>query len=178
MSTQDLKTTRAQRHLQLKPLSKEGISAALDKADHYRLLNQPRLAESICLDILAVDGENATASVILLLALTDQFGQSSSKAGKQALVIAQGLKDEYSRKYYTGIVYERKAGSALNSGIPGADFDAYEWYLEAMDCFEQAEGIHPPGNDDAILRWNTCARTIAQYNLRERPLDDHLSLLE
>ena len=25
--------------------------SALDKADHYRLLNQPRLAESICLDI-------------------------------------------------------------------------------------------------------------------------------
>ena len=178
MSVQDLKTTRAQRHLQLKPLSKEGIGAALDKADHYRLLNQPRLAESICLDILAVEPENATASVILLLALTDQFGKSSSKASKQALSIAQGLKDEYARKYYSGIVHERQASNALNSGIPGADFDAYEWFLEAMDCYDQAEAIHPPGNDDAILRWNTCARTIAQYNLHERPLDDHLSLLE
>jgi len=177
MSIQDLKS-RTQRNLQLKPLSKEGIPAALNKADQYRLLNQPRLAESICLDILAVDAENATASVILLLALTDQFGMSSSKASKQALAIAQGLKDEYSRKYYTGIVYERQAGSALNSGIPGAGFDAYEWYLEAMECYEQAEKVHPPGNDDAILRWNTCARTIAQYNLQERPLDDHLSLLE
>jgi hypothetical protein len=178
MSIKDLKTAPTPHDLQLKPLSKEGIPAALDKADHYRLLNQPRLAESICLDILAVDGENATASVILLLALTDQFGKSSSKASKQALSIAQGLKDEYARKYYTGIVYERQAGNALISGIPGADFDAYEWYLEAMECFEQAEAIHPPGNDDAILRWNTCARTITQYNLHERPLDDHLSLLE
>jgi hypothetical protein len=178
MSVQDLKTMRAQRQLRLKPLSKEGISAALDKAEHYRLLNQPRLAESICLDILAIDAANASASVILLLALTDQFGKSSSKASKQALMLAQGLKDEYARKYYTGIVHERQAGNALSSGIPGADFDAYEWYLEAMDCYEQAEAIHPPGNDDAILRWNTCARTIAQYDLHERPLDDGEPLLE
>ena len=164
--------------MSLKPLSREGIAAALEKAEHYRLLNQPRLAESICLDILAIDSDNSRASVILLLALTDQFGRSSSKASKQALTLAQGLKDEYSRKYYTGIVYERQAGNALTSGIPGADFDAYEWFLEAMECFEQAEAIHPPGNDDAILRWNTCARTIAQYNLHERPLDDGEPLLE
>ena len=177
MSVQDLKT-RTQRQLQLKPLSKAGIAAALEKAEHYRLLNQPRLAESICLDILAVDADNPSASVILLLALTDQFGKSSSKASKQALTLAQGLKDEYSRTYYTGIVHERQAGNALSSGIPGADFDAYEWYLEAMDCFEKAEKIHPAGNDDAILRWNTCARTIAQFNLHERPLDDGEPLLE
>ena len=178
MSVQNLKTMRVQRQLQLKPLSKEGIAAALDKADQYRLLNQPRLAESICLDILGVDTQNPKASVILLLALTDQFGKSSSKASKQALTLAQALKDDYSRKYYTGIVYERQASNALNSGIPGADFDAYEWFLEAMDCYEEAEAIHPPGNDDAILRWNTCVRTITQYNLHERPLDDGEPLLE
>lgn len=178
MRVEDQRSRPAQLRLQLKPLSREGITAALEKAEHYRLLNQPRLAESICLDILAIDSDNSRASVILLLALTDQFGRSSSKASKQALTLAQSLKDEYSRKYYTGIVYERQAGNALTSGIPGADFDAYEWFLEAMECFQQAEEIHPPGNDDAILRWNTCARTIAQYNLHERPLDDGEPLLE
>lgn len=178
MRVQDLKTTGHPPQLNLKPLSKEGIPAALDKAEHYRLLNQPRLAESICLDILAVDGQNTKASVTLLLALTDQFTRSSSKTSKQALMLAQGLKDEYLRCYYTGIVHERKAGNALSSGVPGAEFDAYEWYLEAMECYEQAEAIHPPGNDDAILRWNTCARTITQYNLHERPLDDGEPLLE
>jgi hypothetical protein len=177
MSTQNLKATR---HpvLKLKPLSTEGIEAAVEKAEHYRLLNQPRLAESICLDILAVNPGHPTASVILLLALTDQFGKSSSKSSKQALSLAQGLTDEYSKVYYTGIVYERQAGNALSSGVPGADFDAYEWFLEAMDCYEQAEAIHPAGNDDAILRWNTCARTISQYHLHERPLDDGEPLLE
>jgi hypothetical protein len=178
MSVQNLQSSRRDRVLKLKPLSKEGVEAALDKAEHYRLLNQPRLAESICLDIMAIDPGNSNASVILLLALTDQFGKSSSKASKQALTLAQGLEDPYARIYYTGIVYERQAGNALSSGIPGADFDAYEWFLEAMDCYEQAEAIHPPGNDDAILRWNTCARTIEQYNLHERPLDDGEPLLE
>lgn len=178
MSVQNIKSSPTRRQLQLKPLSKEGISAAFDKAEQYRLLNQPRLAESICLDILAVDPGNARASVFLLLALSDQFGRASSKAVKQALGLAQSLKDEYSRKYYTGIIYERQAGNALSSGIPGADFDAYEWFLEAMECYEEAEAIHPPGNDDAILRWNTCARTIEQYNLHERPRDDGEQLLE
>ncbi len=43
---------------QLKPISKAGIPAALEKAERYRLLNEPRLAESICLDILEVDSGN------------------------------------------------------------------------------------------------------------------------
>lgn len=178
MNMHNARTQQTDLQLELKPLSREGIAAALDKAEHYRLLNQPRLAESICLDILELDPSNATAAVSLLLSLTDQFGKSSSRASKQALSLAQNLKDEYSRKYYTGIVYERQAGNALTSGIPGADFDAYEWYLEAMKCFQEAEAIHPPGNDDAILRWNTCVRTILQYNLHERPMDESETLLE
>ena len=30
---------------------------------------------------------------------------------------------------------------------------------------EKAEAIRPPGNDDALLRWNTCARMIAKNKL-------------
>jgi hypothetical protein len=165
-------------NFKLKPLSKEGIESALDKAETYRLLNQPRLAESICLDILAIDPNNQKASVFLLLALTDQFGRASSKAGKQALEIANKLKDEYSRHYYTGIIYERQGATALSSGLPGADFDACEWYLEAMECYEKAEPLAPSGNDDTKLRWNTCARTIMQYNLQARPVDDSQPILE
>jgi hypothetical protein len=35
-----------------------------------------------------------------------------------------------------------------------------EWLCEAMNCYERAEGVRPPGNDDALLRWNACARLI------------------
>ena len=38
---------------ELKPLSREGIPAALEKAMRYRLLNEPGEAESICHDVLA-----------------------------------------------------------------------------------------------------------------------------
>lgn len=162
----------------LKPLSKEGLEAARDKAEHYRLLNQPRLAESICQDILTIDPGDQKTIVILLLALADQFGKSSTKAGKQALELASKLKDEYARVYYAGIVYERQGATALSSGLPGADFDACEWYLEAMECYEKAENLAPNANDDAILRWNTCARIIMQYNLQQRPVDDSQPILE
>jgi hypothetical protein len=30
----------------------------------------------------------------------------------------------------------------------------------ALHCFAEAEQIHPPGNDDAILRWNRCVRLL------------------
>lgn len=162
----------------LKPLSREGITAAQEKAEQYRLLNQPRLAESICLDILAVDPGNQKAIVAMILALTDQFGHSASKASKQAFDLIGKLKDEYARRYYTGIINERLASAALNSGTPGADFDACEWYLDAMDCYEEADRIRPAGTDDPILRWNTCARIIMQYNLKPRPVDDSQPILE
>jgi hypothetical protein len=33
-------------------------------------------------------------------------------------------------------------------------------FEEAMHCFQEAEKIRPPENDDAILRWNRCARLL------------------
>ena len=47
---------------ELKQLHKDAIPAALEKAEHYRLLNEPGEAESICLDILAVDPDNQRPS--------------------------------------------------------------------------------------------------------------------
>jgi tetratricopeptide (TPR) repeat protein len=157
---------------QLKPLSKEGVEAAINKAEHYRLLNQPKLAESICLDVLEVDPNNQKTKIILLLALTDQFGQSASRAARQAMDLANSLEDEYSRVYYLGIVHERQGTAALNSTTPGTDFDAFEWYREAMEFFEKAATINKSSKEDPTLRWNTCARVIMQYNLKSRPLDD------
>lgn len=161
----------------LKPLSRDGVDAAQSKAEHYRLLNSPKLAESICLDILEVDPGNQKAAIVLLLSLTDQFGNSTMTVAKEAQEIANGLKDEYSRLYYTGIIHERQGNVALNSSLHGSDFDAYEWYLEAMDYYERAQALIP-SNNDPVLRWNTCARTIMQFNLEERPSDAINPILE
>lgn len=53
-------------------------------------------------------------------------------------------------------------------GKAGGHFTAYEWLTDAMEHFEKAEAIRPAGNDNAILRWNTCARLIVSHHLQPR----------
>ena len=82
---------------QLKPLSKEAIPAALEKAHRYRLLNEPVEAESICRDILEIDPENQDALATLFLALTDQLNDHLGSTVQQAQEILSRIKDEYNR---------------------------------------------------------------------------------
>ena len=58
-------------HFDLKSISVESIPEALKKVERYRLLNEPTLAESICLDILAIVPDHQQALISLLLARTD-----------------------------------------------------------------------------------------------------------
>jgi len=143
----------------LKPLHREAIGKALEKAERYRLLNEPAEAESICLDILKVDPGHQQALVVLLLSLTDQIGEAPD-ASARARAMLPRLQSDYERHYYSGIIFERRAKAHCRTGGPGCGPTAYELFREAMSCYEQAEVIHPPGNDDAILRWNTVARII------------------
>jgi hypothetical protein len=147
---------------QLKPIHKESIPKALEKAERYRLLNEPWQAESICQDVLRADPENQEALVTLLLALTDQFDRGISEYGKQARGVVPRLRQEYDQAYYAGIICERQAKAQLHQGTPGSGVIAYHWLREAMSFYEKAEAIRPPGNDDAVIRWNTCARIIMQ----------------
>ena len=41
-----------------------------------------------------------------------------------------------------------------------------------MNLFEKAEKIRPEGNDEAILRWNSCARMIERYSELEPGSDE------
>ena len=147
----------------LKPLSSAAVPRALEKAERYRLLNEPAEAESICLDILDSDPGNQKALVMLLLALTDRFGMGYAVGSTEVAEVLSRLSDGYERSYYSGIVCERRAKALLQQG--GAGFSAYGWLSEAMGWYEKAEAIHPAGNEDAILRWNTCARIIARNRL-------------
>ena len=153
---------------ELKRLSDEAIPAALEKALRYRLLNQPAVAESICHDVLKIDPENQQALVVLLLALTDRFGKGYTVGILQAEEVVSRLRDAYERAYYAGVVCERRAKAHLRHGHPGAGHDAYELLLEAMSWYEQAETLRPSKNDDALLRWNTCARLIRSNQLTRR----------
>jgi len=146
---------------ELKLLSPDALPAALEKARLYRLLNEPGEAESICRDALAVDPGNQEVLVMLLLALTDQFDtEVASSAVADARSMLDRLTDPYSRAYYTGIVFERRAKAHVRLSVPGYGPRAYEWLRLAMSSYETAEAIRPPGNDDALLRWNACARLL------------------
>src|SRR5215469_16295735 len=155
----------------LKKLSPEAIPPALERAERYRLLNEPVQAESICLDILAVDEDNQQALVLLLLALSEQFGENITEKLDRAWSLLPKLRDEYQQAYYQGILLERQARLYMRSDAPGSNFSAYDLFSEAMRLFEKAERLRPPGNDEALLRWNTCARTIMTEKLEQRPED-------
>src|SRR5262249_41757100 len=81
-------------------------------------LNEPAEAESICLDVLAVDTDNQHALVTLLLARTDHFGERLGAAVRRAEEVIPRLHDAYARAYYTGIVCERHAKARLANGAP------------------------------------------------------------
>jgi hypothetical protein len=144
----------------LKTLAKEAIPAALDKAERYRLLGEPLEAESICLDVLEVEPDNQQALIILLLSLSDSFNQQLNPAFTRAKEVLEKLGDQYCKAYYGGIIYERRAKIHLERGGPGSGRMAYEWFRKAMDHYETALNSCSPGNQDALLRWNTCARII------------------
>jgi hypothetical protein len=157
---------------ELKTLSAEAVSRTIAKAERYRLLNEPGEAESICLDALRVDPGSQEALVTLLLALTDQFGDDLPSAVGEAWKLVERLRDDYDRAYYSGIIWERRAKAQLRRGVPGFGPRAYEWLREAMSWYERAETIRPSGNDDALLRWNTCARLIMRDHRLVPPAEE------
>ncbi|HSL21814.1 MAG TPA: hypothetical protein VK886_09770 [Vicinamibacterales bacterium] len=147
----------------LKPLALAAIPQALAKAERYRLLNEAWEAESICLDVLDVEPDNQDALVMLILALTDQFRQRAAEGTERARALLPKLRQEYQRAYYEGIIWERRAKALLDADHVGSAGAVYDWLRDAMDCFDRAAAHRPAGNDDAILRWNTCVRMLARH---------------
>ena len=152
---------------ELKTISTDAVPHAIEKAEHYRLLNQSWATESICLDILAVDPSNQDVQVLLLLALTDQFGQEAREHARQAFAVLDRLTGIYQRQYYAGLINERLGRAQLANSAMHAEAMAYESLRKAMEHFEKAEQLRPTGNDDAILRWNACARTLERLRSRD-----------
>jgi hypothetical protein len=159
----------------LKPLSREAVPQALEKAAHYRGLNEPLEAESICRDVLAVDADNRAALITLFLSLTDQLAQGHADAFEHARELLPRLGDAYSRAYYAGILHERRAKARLAQGGIGSGALVHGWLVAAMELFDAAARLRPPGNDDAILRWNTCARILNAHPALRPESDEPIS---
>lgn len=147
--------------LELKALDPGAIESSLKRAQRYRLLNEPDDAESICLDILATTPDNQEALITLLLALTDKFRHSGlTPSYEQAQEIVPKLDGSYSKSYYLGVIYERCAKYHLKKGGPGAGTAAYGWFLKAMESFDSVLNNDNPKSQEAVLRWNSCARIL------------------
>lgn len=152
-----------------KRLSKDAVAAALQKAERYRLLNEPTEAESICRDVLEADPGNADARVTLLLSLTDQFADGSAHDVASARAVLDEMTDPYQRAYYGGIICERWGKTVFHRQGPESAEAAHHWLTEAMKLYEKAEGLRRPGDDDAILRWNACARMLERHPELQTP---------
>lgn len=161
---------------ELKRLDPSFVDKALEKAERYRLLNWPVEAESICLDVLEVDEDNQRAIEILVLSLSDQIledGQAQ-RVGQAKKWVAK-LTGEYDREYYEGIVHEREGRAHLSRGYSSGF--AFECFHDAIDCFERAMKLAPEGNQEALLRHNSCVRTIRREKLKP-PKKDRIIMLE
>ncbi|MFK7928529.1 MAG: hypothetical protein AB8H79_10085 [Myxococcota bacterium] len=155
---------------ELKRLSPSTIPRALEKVHLYRVLNMPHLAESICHDVLAVEPNHTKALQELILTIADQYGSKSKRVSKVTVKELIGrLPDDYQRAYYSGLNAERRALAVMNTNAIG--HAVYEWLRKAMEHYEAAIAHSPDHNDDAVLRWNTCAR-ILNANPSLRPDDE------
>ena len=117
----------------LKPLNPDAIPHALERANRYRLLNEPGAAESIYLDILAVEPENQEALINIVLAMSDRFGKDYAIGDARITEYLTRIKGDYERSYYSGIMYERRGKAILAKGGVGA----YELFRQAMNRGEK-----------------------------------------
>jgi hypothetical protein len=152
----------------LKRLSFASIEAALVRAAHYRDLNQPEEADSICRDVLDVDGANQTAWKLLGLAITDRFVTREAGLLEDAIAAFEHLEDAYERVYHVGVAWERAAKAHLERDEAHSAVTAFE---HAMSLFERAQGMRP-ASPDPILRWNRCVRLLSSHALLRAAIDE------
>jgi hypothetical protein len=145
--------------LELKRLPRASLDAAIEKAAHYRDLNQPEEAESICRDVLDVEDHHPTALKLLGLALTDRFASGRVGLLEDALAVFAQLPEPYERTYHQGVAWERAAKAHLERNEAHSAVTAFE---HAMKHYEEAEAMRRD-LPDPLLRWNRCVRLLAAH---------------
>ena len=142
---------------ELKKLADKNLEAAIGLAKHYRDLNQPDEAESICRDVLEVAPKNLDALRTLGLTLTDRFPTAWMSLFEEACTLFKMLPDAYERAYYVGIAWERYAKAQLESGRAHNAIHAFE---EALAKFEEASGLATKDDPAPTLHYNRCVRAL------------------
>ena len=144
---------------ELKRLPRASVDAAIAKAEHYRDLNQPEEAESICLDVLDLEPGHVKAWKLLGLAITDRFPSGQVGLLEQAIHAFEKLPDPYERTYHLGVAWERAAKAHVEKNESHSAVASFE---HALALFEKAEHMRPD-LPDPILRWNRCVRLLISH---------------
>ena len=153
--------------LELHDIRINAVGEALAKAKQYRSLLEPEIAESICLDVLNIDPENQDVLIIYILALCDQISRTEKQTQiKMIERTIEQLTSQYKRYYYSGLLNERRARHLITQAMSHSF--AYDYFYEALKFYQQAIDRCPDQNDEAILRWNSCIRTIEKEKLKPR----------
>jgi hypothetical protein len=160
--------------MRLKTLGNSAIPAAIEKAKHYRLLNDPFDAESICRDILEIEPDHQEALKVLILAITDTLVGGSQRV-REARGYLERLTSEFDRHYLLGLILERVGKSYLSQTTAESAIAAYDRLSQAMQQFEMAQACHDGDHDDAVLRWNSCARLIEFHNLHPSSVEQNIT---
>ena len=155
-----------------------GVYLVAAELARHGFIASPTSRSAQAADILATDPDNQGAIILLLLSLSDQFTDNIPENLDKAWSLLPRLKDDYLQAYYQGLLFERQARVYMRRASPGSGFSAYDLFCDAMRLYEKAARVRPPGNDEALLRWNTCARTIMSSRLQPRPIDDFRPMLE
>ena len=119
-------------HFELKSISEQSIPEALAKVERYRLLNEPSLAESICLDILAIVPDHQQALISLLLARTDQFhSHVHAKAAQEVLARSRATTSGPTTRASSGSVWGMRAfaTAALEPAHPHITRCGKQWII-------------------------------------------------
>ncbi len=153
--------------LKLHDIRISAVNKALEKARQYRSLLEPEIAESICLDVLKVDPDNQDVLIVYMLALLDQISRNENQTQIKTIDgTIDKLTSQYQRYYYSGLLNERRARHLLTQAMSHSF--AYDYFIEALKFYQQAIERCPEKNDEAILRWNSCIRTIEKEKLKPR----------
>ncbi len=156
---------------ELKRLADKNLGTAIALAKHYRDLNQPDEAESICRDVLEVAPDNVDALRTLGLALTDRFPSEWMSLFEEACSTFKKLPTDYERVYYVAVAWERYAMAQLAAGRAHNAIHAFE---EAMQRFEDASQYAAKDDPAPILHYNRCVRALTtNADLARASLEPH-----
>ena len=128
----------------LKPISRAGVPAALQKAERYRLHQRPVVGGEH-LSRRAGGGSRQSAGAghaACSPSPTSSTGAPPRACGERGSC-CRGSSDEYKRAYYAGIICERCAKAQLRPQAPGAGEMAYDWLPRGDGLVREGRGTAP-----------------------------------